>query len=231
MKGGKDRSSSSKQVEFLDQMQVWQLIIEGDKREGWLNRRSCRLQHNSEKFSTSLDGKSHSRVHIWKLLCQTGFPGGSEVKASACTCRRPGFDPWVGKIPWRRKWQPTPVFLPGESHGLRSLVNYSPQCCKESDTTEQLHFHSHFVRQKQCCLFSAMQNRCLGAAQGEIYPVSEWCDGFKILAAGVSKPIHCSQCISLEGRSEQHTSMTATLGMKIVESVKNCCCGEQELAQ
>ena len=41
-------------------------------------------------------------------------------------CRRPGFDPWVGKIPWRRAWQPTPVFLPGESHGQRSLEGYSP---------------------------------------------------------------------------------------------------------
>ena len=42
-------------------------------------------------------------------------------------CGRPRFDPWVGKIPWRRKWQPTPVFLPGKSHGWRSLVAYSPQ--------------------------------------------------------------------------------------------------------
>ena len=41
-------------------------------------------------------------------------------------CRRPRFDPWVRKIPWRRKWQPTPVFLPGESHGQRSLAGYSP---------------------------------------------------------------------------------------------------------
>ena len=41
---------------------------------------------------------------------------------------------------WRRKWQPTPVFLPGESHGRRSLVGYSPQGGKESDTTERLHF-------------------------------------------------------------------------------------------
>ena len=41
-------------------------------------------------------------------------------------CGRPGFDPWVGKTPWRRKWQPTPVFLPGESHGRRSLTGYSP---------------------------------------------------------------------------------------------------------
>ena len=52
--------------------------------------------------------------------------------------RRPRFDPWVGKIPWRREWKPTPVFLPGEFHGQRSLVGYSPWDCKESDTTEQL---------------------------------------------------------------------------------------------
>ena len=45
------------------------------------------------------------------------------------------------KIPWRRKWQPTPVFFLGESHGRRSLVGYSLWCCKESDTAEQLHFH------------------------------------------------------------------------------------------
>ena len=57
-------------------------------------------------------------------------------------CGRPGFDPSVRKIPWRRKWQPTPVFLPGESHGQRSLVGYSPWDRKESDTTERLHFTS-----------------------------------------------------------------------------------------
>ena len=52
------------------------------------------------------------------------------------TYKRRGFSPWVGKIPWRRKWQPTLVFLPGESHGQRSLVGYSPWGCKESDMTE-----------------------------------------------------------------------------------------------
>ena len=51
---------------------------------------------------------------------------------------RPGFDPWVGKIPWRRKWQPTPVLLPGESHG--ALVHGVD---KELDTTERFHFHFH----------------------------------------------------------------------------------------
>ena len=53
-------------------------------------------------------------------------------------CRRPGFNPWVRKIPWIREWQPTPVFLPGESLGQRSLSSYSLLGHKESDTTEQL---------------------------------------------------------------------------------------------
>ena len=56
---------------------------------------------------------------------------------------RPEFDPWIGKIPWRRKWQPSPVLLPGKSHGQRSLVGYSPWGHKESDTTEQLHLPEH----------------------------------------------------------------------------------------
>ena len=51
-----------------------------------------------------------------------GFPGDSRGKESACQCRRHRFDPWVRKIPWRRKWQPTPVFLSGKSHAQRSLV-------------------------------------------------------------------------------------------------------------
>ena len=52
--------------------------------------------------------------------------------------RRVGFDPWVGKIPWRRKWQPISVFSPGQFHGQRSLANYSPWGSKKSDTTEEL---------------------------------------------------------------------------------------------
>ena len=62
--------------------------------------------------------------------------------------RETGFNPWVRKIPWRREWQPTPLFLPREFHGQRSLVSYSPWGHKESDTTEQLthtcaHTHTH----------------------------------------------------------------------------------------
>ena len=77
------------------------------------------------------------------------LPGGSEVKASTCICPqcgRPGFDSSVWKIPWRRKWQPTPVFLPGESNGQRSLVGCSPRGRKESDTTERLHSLTHSLK-------------------------------------------------------------------------------------
>ena len=58
-----------------------------------------------------------------------GFPSDSVVKNLPASCRRCkgcGVNPWVGKIPWRREWQPTPIFLPGESHGQRNLAGYSP---------------------------------------------------------------------------------------------------------
>ena len=64
---------------------------------------------------------------------------------SACQCRRhkrSGFNPWVRKIPWRRKWQSTSVFLPGKSHGQRSLVGYPLWCPRESATTEQQSTHT-----------------------------------------------------------------------------------------
>ena len=66
------------------------------------------------------------------------FPGGASGQESTCQCRRcqrREFNPWVRKIPWRRKWQPTPVFLHEKSHGQRSLVGYSPWGRKELDTT------------------------------------------------------------------------------------------------
>ena len=56
-------------------------------------------------------------------------------KESTGQCRRLGFDPWVRRIPWRKKWQPTPAFLSGKSHGQGSLAGYSPWGLKESDTT------------------------------------------------------------------------------------------------
>ena len=84
---------------------------------------------------------------VWAVLSSLeGFPCGSDGKASAYNVGDPGSIPgsWVGKFPWRRKWQPTPVFMPGKSHGRRSLVGYSPwgRKGKEPETTERLHFIS-----------------------------------------------------------------------------------------
>ena len=67
-----------------------------------------------------------------------GLPRWFRGKESTHQCRRHGFNPWVGKIPWRGEWLPTPVFLPGEFHEQRSPVGYSPWGQKELDTNEQL---------------------------------------------------------------------------------------------
>ena len=55
-----------------------------------------------------------------------GFPGDTDGK-ECLQCRRPGFSPWVRKIPWRRKWQPAAIFLPGKFHGQKGLAGYSPR--------------------------------------------------------------------------------------------------------
>ena len=81
---------------------------------------------------TSILHPGHSKLPKVLLICRFvlasffwALPRWLSRKESACQCKRHGFDPWVRKIPWRRKWQPTPVFLPGKSHGQRSLVGYS----------------------------------------------------------------------------------------------------------
>ena len=78
--------------------------------------------------------------NLFKIPC-----GSVSGKESTCQCsrhRRLGFHPWVGKIPWRRKWQSSPVFLPEKSHGLGSLAGYNPWSRKESDRLrEWVHTH------------------------------------------------------------------------------------------
>ena len=74
--------------------------------------------------------RGSSKPRNWIHVSGTGrqvlyhFPGGSDGKSVCLQLRRPRFDPWVGKIPWRRKWKPTSVLLPWKSHGRRSLVGY-----------------------------------------------------------------------------------------------------------
>ena len=78
-------------------------------------------------------------VYLKSSWLQLGLPWWLSGKASTYQCKRRRFDSWVWKIPWRRKWQPIPVFLPGKSHGQRSLVDYSPWGHKELDIIEHTH--------------------------------------------------------------------------------------------
>ena len=83
--------------------------------------------------------KNTTANRLGAILKRVGLPREHSGKESACQCRRckrHRLNPGVRKTPWSRKWQPTPVFLPGEPHGQRSLVGYSPWGHKESDTTE-----------------------------------------------------------------------------------------------
>ena len=109
---------------------------------------------------------------IWKkgiVIPASGLLRWLSGKESACQCRRLGLSPWVGKIPWRRKWQPTMLYLPQESHGQRSLVGYSPQGHKELDTTEWLSRHAipaslwFYIHLKRYCCLHKMLSILLGA--------------------------------------------------------------------
>ena len=85
------------------------------------------------------------------------FPRWLTGKESTCHSRRHrrlGFNPWVRKIPWSRKWQPTLIFLPGKFHGQRRLAGCSPGGCQESDTTEYAHIDLcsiQFISVTQSC--------------------------------------------------------------------------------
>ena len=107
---------------------------------GWLQSMgSQRVRHNWSNLA-----RTCTQLHIMYFIFMSlvayifGFPWWFSGKEFACQCRRWQFDPWVRKIPWRRKWQPTPVFLSGKSQGERSLVGYGPWGCKESEMTKQL---------------------------------------------------------------------------------------------
>ena len=81
---------------------------------------------NEDNFKEYEFGILSSLLRIQDSEGANGLPWWLSGKESACQCRRCGFDPWVGKILWRRKWQPAPVFLPGKSRGQRSLAGWDP---------------------------------------------------------------------------------------------------------
>ena len=89
-------------------------------------------------------GLAAHRVDLQRI--ELGLPRWLRQQRICLQCRRPRFNPWVGKIPWRREGLPTPVVLPGEFHGQRSLAGYSPRGCKESDMTEWLTLYYFIFR-------------------------------------------------------------------------------------
>ena len=89
----------------------------------------------SHKHLKDGNSMSHSSLQLHNLTQWVMHSGSSDSKESACQFRRWRFGPWIWKIPWRRKWLPTPVFLPGESHGQRSLVATIHGGLKESEIT------------------------------------------------------------------------------------------------
>ena len=98
---------------------------------------------DGERLRGHLNTHTHTHTHTHTEMKASGLPVKADIfrgKEPACQCRRCRFDPWVGKTPWRRKWQCTPVFLPGEFHEQRSLAGYSPCGHKELDTTEHTIF-------------------------------------------------------------------------------------------
>ena len=98
---------------------------------------SHRVGHNWSDLAAGIwKEKPQALLVEGKPVHWLDFPGGASDKEPACQCRKCGFDPWVRKIPWRKVWQPTPVFLPGKSLGQRSLAGYSPWGRKESKMTE-----------------------------------------------------------------------------------------------
>ena len=108
----------------------------------------------SKEMLSEVNEKLNNQAHFIYISIQPthikkGFPSALRSEESTSQCSRYNrhqFDPWVRKIPWRRAWQPTPVFLPGESHGWGILVNYSPWGFMESDmseATQHAHIHTH----------------------------------------------------------------------------------------
>ena len=94
------------------------------------------------------------------LQMKSDLTSGKEHTHHCRRYKRHGFDPWVGKIPWRRAWQPTPVFFPGESHRQRSLADYSPWGCRVR------HDWSNLAHMQHTAWFSFQKKKYIGHGSG-----------------------------------------------------------------
>ena len=145
-------------------------IVLGPTLEIWSNRfqtfasknshlKSCgNSMWRSHERGLSLGGGWRMEIKPSQIMVDSIFPWWLSGKEFRCQCRRRRFDPWVRKTLWRRKWQPTPVFLLGKSHGQRKLAGYSPRGCKELDTIEQL---NHNITGLQGMHFPSTISMCL----------------------------------------------------------------------
>jgi len=139
--------------------QIWKNRRYKEKR---VERTQCvQILDLNSCFSTSsvLNKEAKLSVRLWSVVmspeahCWSVLTFNGKEPTSQCRrYKRPRFNCWVGKIPQKRKWQPTPVFLPGESYRQRSLAGYSPSGRKESDTTEWLGTHTHKYNLSQTTL-------------------------------------------------------------------------------
>ena len=128
----------------------WQTAFLFTKLNSWEKMESWGWKPRCSQTHIQLLKSDKPYIHIlksslfsdsWWLVC-SGFPSWCSGKESACQyrrCNRHRFNPCVSKIPWSRKWQPIPVFLPGKFHGRKSLVGYNPWGCEESDMIEHTH--------------------------------------------------------------------------------------------
>ena len=127
-----------------------------EKRGMWveLERKWDAWRRSSQRKVLHMCNSHGGRWGVNDDISKWHFSGGTSGKEFACQCRRRGFNPWVRKIPWRKKRQPSPVFLPGESHGQQSLGGYSLWGCKESDRTEAMTC--------TCCMWNSGPDRHQG---------------------------------------------------------------------
>ena len=121
---------------LMGMLLVWETQQESQYARDWSQTGALDSAFTGMPVVNKVNKESH---HLERREIRRGFPSGASGREPACQCRRckrHGFNPWVGKIPWKRAQQSTPVFLPGEFHGQRNLVGYSPWGRKESDMIE-----------------------------------------------------------------------------------------------